>query len=100
MTLPRTAAVGHTHLFPGARLELGPGAVEAGALSVRLSDGVEIEADLIDLDGAGALILAVPAFTTKAGAAIEAKVWSVREIVSEADDEILVLGRRTELQRD
>lgn len=100
MTGPRAATVQHTHLFAGARIDLGQEAVGPGTLSVRLSDGVVVEAELIDLDGAGAWVVAAAGFVTAAGASIAPKVWSVREIVNDAGDQILVLGPRTGLQRD
>lgn len=100
MTAPRAATVEHTHLFAGARLNLGPGAVTPGQLSVRMSDGVVVDAELVEVDGPGVWVLAVPGFTTAAGAGIAPKVWSVRNLSRDAEDRILVVGPRIELQRN
>lgn len=93
----RSATTGHTHLFAGSRLNLGSAAVHAGPLAVRFNDGVEVQAELLELDPAGYL-LAVPEFVTAAGAIIPPKVWTVRDIIDDSGDQVLVLGPRTELQ--
>lgn len=95
---PRAATVEHSHLFPGARLRLTGAPVEPGGLAVRFSDGVEVDAELIALAEPPGHLLSVPEFVTAAGATISAKVWSVREIVDDGDDQVLVIGPRTDLE--
>lgn len=93
----RLADTDHSHLFPGARLSLGAAQFEPGKLVIRLSDGVEVDAELIRLDAASSWVLAVPEFTTTAGSTIPAKVWAVREFMAEGAGQILVIGARTVL---
>lgn len=94
----RTASVGHTHFFPGARVELGTERVEAGRLVVRLSDGVEVDTELTEVGDPGTLVLAVPEFVTRAGATVAARVWSVRTVTSGDSGDVLILGQRTGLE--
>ena len=94
MSDERAATASHSHLFPGARIDLASG-IELGPLHLRLSDGVEVVAELVEL-GDGGLALSVPQFVTSAGTTVEPRVWLARA-ADDADRTCLVLGSRTEL---
>lgn len=136
-----------THLFPGARLTVeeveeaadggsqglvgngsrGPGGnwgrrvLRPASVHLAFIDGVEVEAELLQIDdpsagraraeeeapevggatarAAGAdaeFVLEVPEFRTGAGAAIPAKAWSISRVENVADEFVLVLGRRVQ----
>ncbi|ALC28443.1 hypothetical protein [Streptomyces sp. CFMR 7] len=96
------ATCGHTHLFPGARCRLqglsGPAAFAAAPhpvdLYLRFSDGAATDAKLHTEDPPGPL-LTVPAYTTGAGTAIDARTWTVREFTATGEGEVeLTIGTR------
>ncbi|MFT4165861.1 MAG: hypothetical protein QM650_11525 [Microlunatus sp.] len=74
----------YSHLFRGVRVtveELDP-TEPLGAARARLafSDGIEVDAELLESDTAGNLALAVPAYETATGHPVAAAVWPVVEI--------------------
>ncbi|MEU9418009.1 hypothetical protein [Streptomyces sp. NPDC051000] len=93
------AVCGHTHLFPGARCRLqglsDPRAFAAQPwpveVELRFSDDVVTEARLRTGEGAGP-VLAVPAYTTGAGASIGSRTWLVREFARTGDEVELTVG--------
>ncbi|MDT0266470.1 hypothetical protein RM844_09185 [Streptomyces sp. DSM 44915] len=101
---PYPAVCGFSHLFRGARVRVQglpdpAGYVAAPApvsLELLFSDGVTLLAEVL-VDAGGAALLAVPAYTTEAGAAIAERRWPVREfaVVGEpvADVELTLDGR-------
>lgn len=95
MTMARSAVATHSHLFPGARIDLGGGLGAPGGLWLRFSDGVELEAELLELVG-GELALSVPGYATAAGAAIQPRVWLVR-FAGDGPNPTLVVRSRTDL---
>jgi hypothetical protein len=96
------ALCGHTHLFPGARCRVqglpDPRAFAAAPsridLFLRFADDVVTEAELRADDRAGPL-LAVPAYTTRAGTHVDGHRWLVREFVRTRDEVELTIGGRT-----
>ncbi|MCW5951415.1 MAG: hypothetical protein KIT69_04080 [Propionibacteriaceae bacterium] len=91
----RSATASHSHLFPGARLEFEDGSAAPGRLELRLSDGTEVVAELIEFgDG---IVLSVAGFTTRAGTEIGPRVWLVRSIEHSGDSVVAILGPATEL---
>jgi len=96
VTVVRSAVATHSHLFPGARVDLGGGSGAASELRLRFSDGVEVDAELVELDG-GDLALAVPGYVTAAGTAIHARVWLVR-LADDAPSRTLTVRSRTDLR--
>ncbi|MFE9118800.1 hypothetical protein [Streptomyces sp. NPDC007172] len=96
------AECGTTHLFPGARCRVhglqDPAAFAADPwpveLELRLSDDVVTEAELRTMDAVGP-VLTVPAYTTGAGTAIEARTWLIREFTRRGDDVELTVGSRS-----
>lgn len=97
------AVCSRTHLFPGARCRVR-GLPDASAfaadpwpveLRLRLSDDVVTEAELRTEDGPGP-VLAVPAYTTGAGTAIDPRTWLIREFSRAGDDVELTIGGHAE----
>lgn len=88
--------VSYSHLFRGVRLR-GPAAValpvRASGVDLMFSDGVELEAELVELDDA-ALALAVPAYETATGHRIKAALWSVAEVITDQGALTIKLGPR------
>lgn len=88
--------VSYSHLFRGVRLR-GPAAValpvRASGVDLMFSDGVELEAELVELDNA-ALALAVPAYETATGHQIKAALWSIVEVIADQDSLTIKLGPR------
>lgn len=92
-----SASVAYSHLFPGARLELDSGPAQPGELCVRFSDGVEVDAELVEA-GAGQQLLRVPGFTTRAGTEVGPGIWTIRPPRDGQPDTILVIGSRTDIR--
>ena len=99
LTYPATCA--HTHLFPGARCRV-QGLPDARAFAahprpievdLRFSDGAGADAEL-RTDGESGPVLAVPAYTTRAGTAIGPRSWTVRDVHPSPDgaEAELILG--------
>ncbi|MET9148746.1 hypothetical protein [Streptomyces sp. NPDC004042] len=73
------AHVGHTHLFPGARVRVdGLTSPRPCGLRLRFADGEETAAEVL-VSEAGEAALAVEAYTTRAGTRLPARTWTVRE---------------------
>lgn len=88
---PPTLLAGSTHLFRGARLHGAPLPEEPAAVRIRFSDGVEVQAELVEETGSGAFGLELPAYDTAAGTSIPPKLWRIahRETTGE-----IVIGDR------
>ncbi|RBP65041.1 hypothetical protein DFO66_105147 [Brevibacterium sanguinis] len=98
-----------THLFPGARLIAEPGTdrdpasphpasvLRPALVRIEFGDGVEVEAELLQLSGtplAAEFVLEVPGFRAAAGTDIPARVWSIARVDSTGDEAVIVVGRR------
>ncbi|MEW2068554.1 hypothetical protein [Streptomyces sp. NPDC007346] len=99
-------AVGsHTHLFPGARCRIqglpNPHTFAAAPhpldLYLRFSDGAATDAELRTADPAGP-VLHVPAYTTGAGTAIDARTWIVRKFTGTGEEVELTIGANSSIQ--
>ncbi|MFJ7326225.1 hypothetical protein ACIQVN_08190 [Streptomyces cyaneofuscatus] len=99
-TIPATCT--HTHLFPGAHCHLqglpDPTAFAAAPhpvdIYLRFPDGAATDAELLTGTPAGPT-LKVPAYTTGAGTAIDARTWAVRDITATGDEVELTIGARS-----
>ncbi|MFE3450304.1 GntR family transcriptional regulator [Nonomuraea sp. NPDC059194] len=88
----RPAWTDHTHLFPGAVVRVdGLAAPEPAALHLRLSDGVEVSAEL--LSGPHGTLVEVAAYTTRAGTRLPARAWPVSSWELRDGAVLLRLGR-------
>ncbi|MFJ7061470.1 hypothetical protein ACIQVA_27735 [Streptomyces microflavus] len=93
------ALCSHTHLFPGARCRLQglpePTAFAAAPqpidIYLRFSDGAATDAELRTDDPTGPA-LTVPAYTTGAGTAIDARTWTVRACTATGEEVELTIG--------
>ncbi|MEU6481978.1 hypothetical protein ABZ858_34915 [Streptomyces sp. NPDC047017] len=73
------AHVGHSHLFPGARVRVEHlSALRPCALRLCFSDGERAPAEIL-LSPSGEAVLAVEEYTTGAGTRLPARTWAVRE---------------------
>ncbi|MEU4543761.1 hypothetical protein [Nonomuraea dietziae] len=92
------AHTGHSHLFPGAAVQVdGPAAgepLEPFGLVIRFSDGEEAAAEvLVPSEGeAGGGLLAVEAHTTRAGTLLPSRTWTIREHTAREGGLTLRLG--------
>jgi hypothetical protein len=90
----------HSHLFRGARLSgFRPEIslpLRATTVRISFSDGVELEAELLEGSAPGSLALAVPAYPTATGHPVAAALWPVTEIsADQADGRLTIkLGQR------
>ncbi|MEV0588303.1 hypothetical protein [Nonomuraea sp. NPDC050310] len=89
---PHPAWAEHTHLFPGAQVRVdGLTEPEPAALHLRLSDGTEVEAEL--LTGPHGALVEVAGYTSAAGTRLPARGWPVRSWERAGDGVVLRLGR-------
>lgn len=72
--------------------------LRASMVQICFSDGVELEAELLEGSAPDRLALAVPAYQTATGHPVPAALWPVSEIsIDEADDRLMMkLGQRIE----
>lgn len=86
----------NTHLYRGARLRtpLPPGTFPREPRAVRLifSDGVGIDAELLQNVDDDALAVEVPAYRTAAGQEIAAKLWRIAAVDAEGDGSVIRIG--------
>ncbi|XMN07446.1 hypothetical protein ACK8N7_16045 [Streptomyces griseobrunneus] len=93
------ALCSHTHLFPGARCRLQglpeptafAGSPQPIDIYLRFSDGAATDAELRTDDPTGPA-LTVPAYTTGAGTAIDARTWTVRACTATGEEVELTIG--------
>lgn len=94
------AAASHSHLFPGALLQVASYASEEPAmepLTIVFADGVESQGELMKAAGiadAADVALFVDGYTTAAGTAVPQKIWQIRGHSIEDGVLTLRIGRR------